>query len=276
MHPWQMNSAPFGHGGKARRAILSGYFAATTAMDTGVGRILDWLEEKGVRENTLVVFMSDNGMNMGHHGIYGKGNGTFPQNMYDTSVKVPTLISRPGHVPEGLVCEDMLSQYDVMPTLLDYLGFANPVAEHLPGRSFAPLLDGQSLVGRDAVVVYDERVLDEHAVFDEYGPVRMIRTQEWKYVHRYPYGPNELYDLANDPGERENLVDDAAHADKVRALKAGLEAWFVRYVDPKLDGTHEAVTGKGQLGLAGPAGKGENVWAGDWFYLRERLDKSRE
>lgn len=276
MHPWQVNSAPYGLDEERRRAILSGYYAATTAMDAGVGRILNWVAEKGVREDTLVFFMSDNGMNMGHHGIYGKGNGTFPQNMYDTSVKVPTLVSRPSHVPQGVVCEEMLSQYDVLPTLLDYLGMENPEAERLPGQSFAPLLRGKELTGRDTVVVLNERVLAEHAVFDEYGPVRMIRTREWKYVHRYPYGPHELYDLANDPGERENLVDDPARAAKVRVLKAGLEAWFVRYVDPMLDGTHEAVTGKGQLGLAGPAGDGEQVWAGDWFYLRERLEQARE
>jgi arylsulfatase A-like enzyme len=104
----------------------------------------------------------------------------------------------------------------------------------------------------------------------------MIRTRDWKYVHRYPYGPHELYDLASDPGERENRVDDPSCADRVREMKAGLEAWFVRYVDPALDGTHEAVTGKGQLGLAGPAGRGENVWAGDWHHLRKRLEELRE
>jgi choline-sulfatase len=164
----------------------------------------------------------------------------------------------------------MLSQYDVMPTLLDYLGLERPVAPDLPGQSFAPLLRGEPLPSREAVVVLDERYGGEHAVFDEYGPVRMIRTAEWKYVHRYPYGPHELYDLVNDPGERDNLVDDDGYQHRVRDLKAGLEEWFVRYVDPRCDGTHEAVTGKGQLGLAGPAGKGEHVWAGDWSYLKDR------
>ncbi|MBN1642769.1 MAG: sulfatase-like hydrolase/transferase [Anaerolineae bacterium] len=270
MHPWQVNSAPYGYDEQSRRALLSGYYAATTAMDAGVGRIVDWLEARGARENTLLVFMSDNGMNMGHHGIYGKGNGTFPQNMYDTSVKVPALISWPRHAPRGIVCGEMLSQYDWLPTLLDCLGYEVPEAERLPGRSFAPLLRGEPLPRREAVVVLDERGAGEHAVLDEYGPVRMIRTREWKYVHRYPYGPHELYDLLNDPEERVNLVDDGARQGVVRDLKAGLEAWFVRYVDPALDGTHEGVTGKGQLGLAGPAGKGRRAWAGDWHYLGDR------
>ena len=72
-----------------RRLALSGYFTAIEEMDRNIGRLLDWLEENGLRENTLVVFNSDNGMNMGHHGIWGKGNGTYPPNMFDTSVKVP-------------------------------------------------------------------------------------------------------------------------------------------------------------------------------------------
>jgi arylsulfatase A-like enzyme len=167
----------------------------------------------------------------------------------------------------------MLSQYDILPTLLEYVGVSDPCTVGLPGRSFAPLFDGEPLAERDAVVVCNEGTHTESAVFDEYGPVRMIRTKEWKYVHRYPYGPHELYDLVNDPGERVNLVQDPGHKDKVRELKAGLEAWFVRYVDPKFDGTHEAVSGKGQLGLAGPAGCGKEVWAGDWFYLRNLLDE---
>jgi choline-sulfatase len=252
IHPWQIRSAPIGRTEEERREILSGYFAAVTAMDQNVGRLLDWLEANGLRENTLIIFSSDNGMNMGHHGIYGKGNGTFPQNMFDTSVKVPAIISRPGHVPENQACQTLLSHYDIQPTLLDYLGLENPEADKLPGRSFASLLKGEGLASRSHVVVYDE-----------YGPVRMIRTESWKYIHRYPYGPHELYDLANDPDERTNLVDDPAQQGRVETMKAELEAWFVCYVDPMLDGTHEPVTGKGQLGLVGPAGKGKKNFADD-------------
>ena len=258
MHPWQINSAPYGTDEKRRRALLSGYFAAVTAMDMTVGRILDWIEDQGLRRNTLILFTSDNGMNMGHHGIYGKGNGTFPQNMFDTSVKVPMLISRPGHVPEGEVCETLLSHYDILPTLLDYLGMEHREVDDLPGRSFSGLLRGGPSEGRSHIVVYDE-----------YGPVRMIRNREWKYIHRYPYGPHELYDLVSDPDERSNLIDHPDCQDRVREMKAGLEEWFVRYVDPMVDGTHEPVTGKGQSGPAGPAGKGERVFSDDWYYLAD-------
>ena len=254
-HPWQINSAPRGRG-ERRHELLSGYYAAITGLDCGVGQLLNRLEALGVLENTLVIFTGDNGMNMGHHGVWGKGNGTFPQNMYDTSVKVPALIARPGRVPQGVVNDSLLSHYDIFPTLLDYLGFENPDAALLPGQSFAPLLRGESMPDRDHVVV-----------FDEYGPVRMIRTRTWKYVHRYPYGPHELYDLVNDFNEEHNLVDDPAQQARLVEMEAQLEAWFARYVIPDLDGAKEPVTGKGQVNLPGVAGQGRRAFEDDWWYI---------
>lgn len=223
-----------------RRELLSGYYAAVTAMDSNVGRLLDWLEAHSLREDTLVVFMGDNGMCMGHHGVYGKGNATAPLNMFEESVKVPCIISHPGRVPAGKVCSELLSQYDFMPTLLDYVGIENPQAETLPGKSFVPLLLGESSGGREQVVV-----------FDEYGPVRMVRTKDWKYVHRYPDGPNELYDLRTDPGEQTNLVSDPAYASTVREMRGRLEDWFRRWGDPVRDGAQFIITGAGQAGLIG-------------------------
>ena len=104
-------------------------------MDSNIGRLLDWLETNDLRSNTLIVFMGDNGMNTGHHGIWGKGNGTWPQNLFDTSVKVPCIISRLGYVPENVVSKKLLSQYDWLPTMIDYAGSAERVPDGLPGRS---------------------------------------------------------------------------------------------------------------------------------------------
>ena len=245
LHPDQFRRPWLEPDAANRHGLLSGYYAAVTAMDRNVGRILDWLEAHGLRENTLVLFLSNNGMNMGHHGIYGKGNGTYPQNMYDTSVKIPAIVSWPGCVPKGRVCSALLSQNDVRPTLLEYAGVADPEAERLPGRSFAPLLAGGNDVGH-------ERVL----VFDEYGPVHMVRTHEWKYVHRYPEGPDELYDLVNGPGESTNLIDVPEHAVRIVELRPHMKNWFLHYADPARDGTHEPVNGCGQIDLAGPASQG--------------------
>ena len=259
LHPDQFRRPWLEPNAANRRELLSGYYAAVTAMDAGVGRILDWLEANGLREDTLVVFLSDNGMNMGHHGIYGKGNGTFPQNMYDTSVKIPAMVSRPGHVPEGRVCSALLSQIDIRPTLLEYAGIPDPEAECLPGRSFAPRLSDEDGGGHDRVFV-----------FDEYGHVHMVRTHEWKYVHRYPFGPHVLYDLGNDPDERANLIDVPECAERIVELRAYMSDWVARYVDPAKDGTHEPCTGCGQIDLAGPAAQGRRNFADRLPLARER------
>lgn len=293
MHPQHLHKAgsagSLGFTPESRRATLSGYFAAVTAMDQNVGRLLDWLEENHLREETLIIFTSDNGMNMGHHGIYGKGNGTFPPNMFDTSVKVPTIISQPSTVAQGEVIESLHSHYDLMPTILDYLGVVNPNADTLPGRSFAPLLRGEraeeleqigaSHLQEIAEMDSNDRPAqfpkcgtppEQIVVFDEYGPTRMIRTSTWKYIHRYPYGPHELYDLAQDPDERHNLIDQATHQATQEELLAKLEDWFARYVDPARDGAHEAVMGRGQLDIVGPAAAGRKRFADDLVFHSER------
>jgi len=206
-------------------------------MDAAIGRVLDAVDAAGLTQSTLVIFMSDNGMNCGHHGIWGKGNGTRPQNMYDTSVKVPCIVSQPGRIAAARVSDALLSGYDVFPTLVDYLQLPCEANRRKPGRSFRGALDGSALAGSNPIVV-----------FDEYGPVRMVRTSRWKYIHRYPDGPHELFDVVNDPGERMNLVDDPSANSVKEELRARLEDWFRIYVEPRRDGIDKGVTGCGQLG----------------------------
>ncbi len=219
-------------------------------MDAAIGRVLDEIERQGLASSTLVIFMSDNGMNCGHHGIWGKGNGTLPQNMYDTSVKVPCIVAQPGRVPGGVVDTSLLSGYDVFPTLVDYLGLEHDARRPRPGQSFRGVLEGHARADSRDVVVYDE-----------YGPVRMVRTRDWKYVHRYPDGPHELFDLQADPGERVDLYADPAHAAQVAELRGRLEAWFSKYVDPRRDGVDKGVTGCGQLRRVEDARPGEVAFA---------------
>lgn len=243
VHPNQIPSAPSGTG-EVRKSLLRGYYAAITAMDADVGRLLDKLEALGIAEDTIVMFMADNGMNMGHHGIWGKGNGTFPFNMYDTSVKVPFLVSWPAALPQGQVVTSMHSQYDFFPTLMDLLGMKEEFPSGLPGRSFRRALEGENLEGEAVVVL------------DEYGPNRMIRTREWKLVHRYPYGPDELYHLTEDAGEEHNLIHKEEYEGIRRLLLAELEEWFAKYVNPAMDGSREGVYGMGQTERAGVYAKG--------------------
>jgi choline-sulfatase len=233
-----------------RREYLSGYYAAVTSMDKNIGRLIDWLEDNDLRGETLIVFTSDNGMNMGHHGVYGKGNATSPLNMFEESVKVPFIVSDPSRVAQGAMNSDLVSQYDFMPTLLEYLGLENPQAKGLPGRSFVPILCGAEIKDDSHIVV-----------FDEYGPVRMIRNRDWKYVHRFSYGPDELYDLRNDPAEQRNLSGNAKYHCVEDELRKHLTEWFSRYVHSGRNGATELVTGSGQLGLCGTDADGRQAFS---------------
>lgn len=242
-HPWATSLTDRCLG---NREMLKGYFAAVTAMDANVGRLLDRLEERGLRENTLVVFTSDNGFSCGHHGFWGKGNGTDPRNMYENSIKVPFIVSHPGRIPVGRVQEAMVSAYDVMPTLLDYLDLPVPRERDPVGQSFLPVLLGQRDEARQQVVIYDE-----------YGNTRMVRTAEWKYVRRYPDGPDELWNLVEDPDERHNLIDEPGQGARIAQMGQLMEGWFARYVDPDVDGLKQDVTGLGQLHPVFPAWQDE-------------------
>ena len=235
IHPWavghKLTESCLGN-----REMLKGYFAAVTGVDTNLGRILDKLDERGIRENTLVVFCSDNGFSCGHHGFWGKGNGTQPRNMFENSVRVPMILSHPGSIPAGRVEEALCSAYDFMPTLLNYAGLPIPQDRNLPGASFLPLLRGEEMAERESVVIYDE-----------YGPVRMVRTKEWKYIHRHSDGPHELYDLVNDPDERRNLADEPGQAKRIAGMKAMMDDWFAQYVIPERDGLRRDGNERGQM-----------------------------
>lgn len=234
LHPDQVHTCPCGTG-ERRKELLRGYYASITAMDHQIGRMLDKLEETGILENTIIFFTSDNGMNLGQHGIWGKGNGTFPQNMYDSSVKVPFIASWKGHFAENAVCMELFSHYDILPTLCCLTGLNCRTQQKLPGQSFADWL-------YDPLKEEDRQIV----IFDEYGPVRMIRDKEWKLVIRYPYGPDELYDLIRDPGEEKNLYHDAVYDEKVIELRSQMETWFRKYSDTAFDARCEGVTGTGQ------------------------------
>ncbi len=240
-HPWLVTLDGAAIGGEPDvRAALVGYFAAVSAMDAAIGRVL-----AAVPDDAIVVFASDNGFSCGQHGFWGKGNGTFPLNMYDSSVKVPTIIRGPG-IEQGGVREELVSAYDMAATLMELVGLDPAPFETGPGRSFASLLPARG--DDDDTRSGGDDAAGHVVVHDEYGPARMIRSQRWKYVHRHPFGPHELYDMVADPGERVNLVEREEHAPRVAELRARLHDWFRRHGDPDADGAALPVFGAGQRG----------------------------
>ena len=154
--------------------------------------------------------------------------------MFEQAVKVPFLARCPGLIRQpGRVVSELVSAVDLFPTFCELIGTEKP--ENLPGTSFLPLFAGGP--SRRSEVV----------VFDEYGPVRMIRSGRWKYVHRYPDGPHELYDLTSDPGETQNLYGEAEHESTVLALRVQLEDYFTKNANDIFDARSEGVTGSGQF-----------------------------
>ena len=253
VHPWfSWEPGPVSEAMRNPRPSLEGYFAAILAMDEGIGRIVERVDALGLRESTVVLFTSDNGFSCGHHGIWGKGNGTWPLNLWEESVRVPAIVRQPGRVGEGVVSRALAGACDVHPTLLALAGLEAPEDPLAAGASLAGALCGEPAAGHEAICVYDE-----------YGGTRMIRTDAHKYVERAE-GPEELYDLDADPGERHDLAGDRGHAARRDELRTALRDWFAAHTHEPLDAYRRPVSGRGQLR---PAREGrpdaETYFAGD-------------
>jgi len=206
-------------------------------MDEGIATLLGHLDAAELRENTVVIFTSDNGFSCGQHGIWGKGNATWPMNCWENSVRVPAIVRWPDQVPAGVVADALVSACDLHPTLLDLAGLNPPEDPYAAGRSVAGLLRGQTTDSKRESIL----------VFDEYGGTRMVRSTTWKYVCRAAGGPEELYNLNDDPYEQDNLAQEPSCRSTALELQAVLREWFAGHAEPRLDAWHRPVSGRGQL-----------------------------
>jgi len=206
---------------------LAQYYASVTHHDEALGQLLDTLDGFCLREDTLVIFTSDHGLNCGHHGIWGKGNGTYPLNMVEESIRVPMILSQPGMLAEGRSLDGFVDHTDLFQTLLDYSDADLPQDREasFPGKSFLPkLIDPDS----------DANFKDIQ--FGEYGPLQMARTPRYKLVRRNPVGPHELFDLMNDPREINNLIDRPEYSNLISELSQMIREFFQHYSHPERSG----------------------------------------
>jgi uncharacterized sulfatase len=222
------------------------YLASVSGVDRNVGRVLEVLDQAGLAENTIVVFTSDHGYNMGHNGIWHKGNGHWitkfardlesadPRrqrpNMYDNSLKVPTAIRWPGMTRPGSTLKETIANLDWYPTLLAAAGVDVPEDVPIRGRNFAPLLKG-------AKIAWDNDFYGEysqHHYSDTH--LRVYRTPEWKLMRDFKReGKDELYNLAEDPAETCNLIDDPKYKDIQESLYGKILAKMKRSGDAVLE-----------------------------------------
>lgn len=200
------------------------YSEEITGVDDGVGTVMATLERLGLGDHTLVVFTADQGLAGGHHGFWGMADHGRPLNTFDAALHIPLIWRFPGRIRAGTTCDLLVSNYDFMRTLLSYLGLADRMAKspESPGRDYSDALRGRT-------VSWDQ------AVFYEYENSRMIRTDRWKLTRRFPDGPDELYDLLEDAGEKRNLFGKQGHADVQGRLQRRLDTFFERYADPRYD-----------------------------------------
>ncbi|WP_193107122.1 sulfatase-like hydrolase/transferase [Brachybacterium sp. FME24] len=234
-HPWFVRenfAGPLAN----RHEALAGYGAAVSGVDRSVAQLLAHLEQTGELARTVVLFTSDNGFSCGHHGVWGKGNATWPLNFWEPSITVPFIARWPGVIPAGHVDQRPTSATSLYETLAELTG-AMPAPDPLrAGRSFAP-----RLLGADLPTEADDRIV----IHDEYGAARMIRTDGWKLVLRRE-GPVELYDLEADPLEDSDRSGDPASAARRRDLTDAMTSWFADHEVAALSGWSTGTDGAGQ------------------------------
>lgn len=215
------------------------------AIDDAVGTITTALEGTQFAENTLTIFTTEHGI------AFPRAKGS----CYDPGIEAALLMRYPGVIDGGLRCEELMSNVDVLPTLLDLLDRTIP--ERIEGQSFLPLLTDEEYYPRN-------QLFAEITWHDRYNPVRTIRTDQYKYVRNFwrlpsvyltndvfasragravreqfqsgrrPY--EELYDLDEDPYEETNLADDPAYEHVCEQLRGRLVRWMENTADPLLDG----------------------------------------
>ncbi len=172
------------------------YYAQIELMDHQIGRLLDYLEEKDLRKDTVIIFMSDHGEMLGDHGIYWKG-GYF----YEGLIRVPLILSWPGHFLENVVTDALVELVDVAPTLMELAGLEVPV--YMQGKSLLSLLKGETPVEHHKDRVYTEFYFSTMLMHHIYAT--MMFDGRYKIAVHHGEEIGELYDLEQDPEEFHNL-----------------------------------------------------------------------
>jgi arylsulfatase A-like enzyme len=194
--------------------------ASTTALDDQIPVLRRKLQERGLLDNTLIVFTGDNGFLLGRHGLWSKGLASDPINMYDEVVATPMIWSWPGRIPAEHVRPELVSFYDLMPSLCEVAG-VDPPARNLCGRSYLPLAMNRPLPKKQPW---------PDTVFGHFRNTEMARDNRFKLVLRNDgQGPNEFYDLRLDPREKQNLYNEPRIVTVRDAMRKELEEWRRKY-----------------------------------------------
>jgi arylsulfatase A-like enzyme len=200
-----------------------GVLMQMTELDRALGRLFETLESQGLMESTYIVFMSDNGIFNGQHGLGSKGL------LYDAVVRVPLFVAGPGISGGRRDRVTQVSNVDIAPTILDLAGL--PIPERMHGLSIKPLLKDNIALEREFVFLELPTPNPSLETLPAFG----LRSTRWKFIQTYENGLDEpltfeeLYDLKNDPYELRNVVVESEHQDLVEKLRAELERQRERF-----------------------------------------------
>ncbi len=203
------------------RRYMRNYLSTVKAVDESVGRMLKYLDDNGLAENTIVIYSSDQGFFLGEHGWYDK------RWMFEESFRMPFLIRWPGVVKPGSKPKELIQNIDYAPTFLEVAGLDAP--EEIQGRSLVPLLKGEAKDWRESLY-YAYYELGEHAVPQHFG----VRTQTHKLIY-FPLSDEwNLFDLVRDPAEMKSVHDDPGYQNTRESLVAEFRRLRERYDAPPL------------------------------------------
>jgi arylsulfatase A-like enzyme len=204
---------------------MQDYLSCVKSLDDNVARLLKYLDDNGLADNTIVVYTSDQGFYMGEHGWFDK------RFMYEESFRTPLLMRLPKACHAHGKIDQLVQNIDYAPTFLELAGVAVP--SDIQGESLIPLLNGKSSAGwRKAIYYHYYEFPGEHAVRRHYG----IRTERYKLIHFYnDYDRWELFDLKKDPSEMKNLYGETRYKPLIESLKSELYELQVKYEDPIKD-----------------------------------------
>lgn len=202
---------------------IKDYLATANGLDRNIGKILDYLDKTGLSKNTVVIYASDQGFYMGEHGWFDK------RFIYEESLKTPFVIRYPGVIKPGTKVDQLISNIDWAPTVLDLAGAKIPA--EIQGKSFLPLLDKNAKANtpwREAAYYHYYEFPEPHHVSPHFG----VRTKRYKLVRFYG-GSNswELFDLEKDPHELKNVYAEKSNEAIVKSLKQQLKTLIVQYKD---------------------------------------------
>jgi arylsulfatase A-like enzyme len=203
---------------------MEDYLGSIASVDDNLGRMLAYLDEAGLTENTVIVYASDQGFFLGEHGWYDK------RWMYEESLRMPLIVRWPGVVPSGSSNDALVQNLDLAQTFLGLAGVAAPM--DMQGQSLAPLLHGeQPSDWRDAIYYHYYEFPGVHAVQRHYG----VRTDRYKLIHYYLIDEWELFDLVEDPDELRSVYGDPEYAEMQAALARRLTELRDQYAVPLED-----------------------------------------